>query len=636
LLGIGFTVLIAMSAGTAWLVRHAAGDAQLVNQTVVVQDKLANVLLSVRRAESGQRGYLFTERPVYLEDFSDSEPLAARLLDELRGLVTDNPTRQREVEQIATNVAAKFTEMKRVLGILNAGERDRARVEVLAGEGRRLMNTVREQIEAAIVDEGRLLDQRTIRSQRTNQLLLMMTLLGAAFIIFIGAISISLVQRNARQADIARRELEGTNNNLERIVEFRTADLTEANNEIQRFAYIVSHDLRSPLVNIMGFTSELEALRKDIFDEIARLTAAVSALNGQAEAAAGKVERLGTDFDEALRFIKTSIGNMDRLINAVLKLSREGRRQFHPQTIDVKALLEQISQTVSHRVMELGANLAVEDLPRVESDPLALEQIFANLIDNALKYRRPEDTLHIRLRGRATATHAVYDVVDNGRGIDASDHQRVFELFRRSGRHYRPGEGIGLAHVRALVRPIGRHDRIEIRVGTRKHVHRQPAATVVGECEDRDMNSQLSERPVEIVMIEDDEGHARLIEKNMRRAGINNRITPFSSGSDAVNYLFGANGSGLSNKARPLLILLDLNLPDITGVEILSRIKTNEHLKRVPVVVLTTTDDAIEIQHCYDLGCNIYVTKPVNYESFANAIRQLGLFFSVIQVPAPD
>ena len=150
------------------------------------------------------------------------------------------------------------------------------------------------------------------------------------------------------------------------------------------------------------------------------------------------------------------------------------------------------------------------------------------------------------------------------------------------------------------------------------------------------MNSQISERPVEIVMIEDDEGHARLIEKNIRRAGVNNPITPFTNGTDAVGYLFGADGSGAVNKNKPLLVLLDLNLPDMTGVEILSRVKTNEHLKRVPVVVLTTTDDAVEIQRCYDLGCNVYITKPVNYENFANAIRQLGLFFSVIQVPAPD
>jgi CheY-like chemotaxis protein len=146
----------------------------------------------------------------------------------------------------------------------------------------------------------------------------------------------------------------------------------------------------------------------------------------------------------------------------------------------------------------------------------------------------------------------------------------------------------------------------------------------------------MSELPVEIVMVEDDEGHARLIEKNIRRAGVNNSIRPFTSGTEAVKYLFGADGSGLVNQGKPLLILLDLNLPDMTGVDILKRVKTNEHLKRVPVVVLTTTDDAVEIQRCYDLGCNVYITKPVNYENFANAIRQLGLFFSVIQVPAPE
>jgi CheY-like chemotaxis protein len=143
----------------------------------------------------------------------------------------------------------------------------------------------------------------------------------------------------------------------------------------------------------------------------------------------------------------------------------------------------------------------------------------------------------------------------------------------------------------------------------------------------------MSELPVEIVMIEDDEGHARLIEKNIRRAGVNNRITSFANGTEACSYLFGGDGSGSGNKTKPMLVLLDLNLPDMTGVDILKRIKTNDYLKRVPVVVLTTTDDAVEIQRCYDLGCNVYITKPVNYEAFAQAIRQLGLFLSVIQVP---
>jgi CheY-like chemotaxis protein len=144
----------------------------------------------------------------------------------------------------------------------------------------------------------------------------------------------------------------------------------------------------------------------------------------------------------------------------------------------------------------------------------------------------------------------------------------------------------------------------------------------------------LNGRPVSIVMIEDDEGHARPIEKNIRRAGVNNEIVPFQTGGAALNYLFGADGSGEPSSGRSMLILLDLNLPDMSGVEILRRLKANVHTRCSPVVVLTTTDDSQEIQRCYDLGANVYITKPVDYDGFANAVRQLGLFFAVMQVPA--
>lgn len=139
-------------------------------------------------------------------------------------------------------------------------------------------------------------------------------------------------------------------------------------------------------------------------------------------------------------------------------------------------------------------------------------------------------------------------------------------------------------------------------------------------------------RSVSIVMIEDDEGHARLIEKNIRRAGILNDITHFTDGTSALEWLYNhSHGPALNG---PALVLLDLNLPDMSGTDILAKIKAeNSAIKRTPVVVLTTTDDKVEIQRCYDLGCNVYITKPVNYESFAQAIRQLGLFLSVIQVP---
>jgi CheY-like chemotaxis protein len=146
----------------------------------------------------------------------------------------------------------------------------------------------------------------------------------------------------------------------------------------------------------------------------------------------------------------------------------------------------------------------------------------------------------------------------------------------------------------------------------------------------------MNARPVSIVMVEDDEGHARLIERNIRRAGVNNEILAFRTGAEALAFLLGGDGTAKSNSSRSLLILLDLNLPDMTGVDILTKVKSNEHLKRSPVIILTTTDDEREIKRCYDLGANVYITKPVNYESFANAIQQLGLFLSVMQIPTTD
>ncbi len=140
-------------------------------------------------------------------------------------------------------------------------------------------------------------------------------------------------------------------------------------------------------------------------------------------------------------------------------------------------------------------------------------------------------------------------------------------------------------------------------------------------------------RPVKIVMIEDDEGHARLIEKNIRRAGVTNEIVAFVNGTEALAFLLGADGTGSEHVGKTLLVLLDLNLPDMTGMDILARMRDSAHLKRTMVIILTTTDDPREVHRCYDLGANVYVPKPMQYEKFVNAIQQLGLFLSVMAVP---
>jgi CheY-like chemotaxis protein len=132
---------------------------------------------------------------------------------------------------------------------------------------------------------------------------------------------------------------------------------------------------------------------------------------------------------------------------------------------------------------------------------------------------------------------------------------------------------------------------------------------------------------VTILLVEDDPGHARLIEKNLRRANITNDIVKATDGQQAVDYLFG-NGRALS-----LLVLLDLNLPVLDGYQVLERMKADERTKRIPVIILTTTDDSREVSRCYELGCNVYITKPVDYEQFSEAIRKLGLFMAVLMVP---
>ena len=134
-------------------------------------------------------------------------------------------------------------------------------------------------------------------------------------------------------------------------------------------------------------------------------------------------------------------------------------------------------------------------------------------------------------------------------------------------------------------------------------------------------------------MIEDDGGHARLIERNLRRASVTNRMIHFSDGGSAKRYFDELQWQPA--EVTPILILLDLNLPDISGLEILEYLKLKSHLKRAPVIVLTTTDDQAEIERCYDLGCCVYITKPVDYDQFASAVRQLGLFLAVIKVPGP-
>ncbi len=269
---------------------------------------------------------------------------------------------------------------------------------------------------------------------------------AAAMLALLGIMA--LARRLGRREEAARRQIEtaravlsAANQRLELRVAERTAALVESNRETQRFAYIVSHDLRAPLVNIMGFTSELQGLRDEVLLREAPLDEAAR-------------QRLRADFEEAFGFIGSSIDKMDRLIKAILALSRQGQRVLRPEPLDMDALMRSVVDGVAHRVQQSGTSVTVGDLPGLVADRIAVEQVFANLVDNAVKYLRTDIPGVIAITGSASATSVTYTVADNGRGIDPADRDRVFELFRRAGKQDRPGEGIGLANVRSLIRRL--------------------------------------------------------------------------------------------------------------------------------------------------------------------------------------
>lgn len=140
---------------------------------------------------------------------------------------------------------------------------------------------------------------------------------------------------------------------------------------------------------------------------------------------------------------------------------------------------------------------------------------------------------------------------------------------------------------------------------------------------------------VVLLMAEDDEGHAGLIRKNLQRAGIANEILHFSDGQAILDFLFSRGSGPVRNPSTPYVLLLDIRMPKVSGLEVLEQIKASPDLRSIPVTMITTTDDPREVDRCYFLGCSNYITKPIDYEKFVNAMRQLGLFLSVVQVPQP-
>jgi signal transduction histidine kinase len=448
MLALGFVVLIAMAVLSVVLTQRNRDAFILATQTQTVLSDTTRTIELLGDAETGQRGFLLTLKEGYLTPFTIASTLIPQQISKLVDETSASPIGA-AVQDLATAANAKLAELNETIHLYQSGGQAAALEEVNTDKGKALMDGARIAAKKIRDNQQKQLVDRLEVARATGRILMIAQVGSAVWVLAIAFLTSLGLYRNIRTLNTTQDILEATNANLENIVAVRTGALTQANEEVQKFAYIVSHDLRAPLVNIMGFNSELEAAAKTISKYIQ---------DRQEHEGAAPREVLNAileDVPEALGFIKTSTSKMDRLISAILKLSREGRRNLTPEPIAMKKLLEGIAATLKHRADEMNAEIVVEDVPNLTSDRLAIEQIFGNLLENAVKYLLPGRPGMITIRGLTQTAFAVFEIADNGRGIAPGDRERVFELFRRAGQQDVPGEGIGLAYVRQLVYRLG-------------------------------------------------------------------------------------------------------------------------------------------------------------------------------------
>ena len=457
---IGFACLLAAALAAAWLTARSAEHGRWVNHTYDVEVAVDRARIAIEQSETLRRGYLLSGQSAYLDAYRETVAGVPSAVARVATLTRDNAGQQARIVVLRARLADLFAQRTRTIALVAAGRRADAAAEFAGEVGFRRMRGVRETFDALTAEEQRLLVIRDRDLRGSVAGFFVALALAGLLLVLVTAATLLTVLRYTRDLGRSRADLARLNDTLEDQVRTRTADLSRANEEVQRFAYIVSHDLRSPLVNVMGFTSELDAATKSITQLIDRAEAEAPAIVTREVALAAR-----EDLPEAIAFIRASTAKMDRLINAILKLSREGRRVLSPEAIDMTALVAGIRDSLAHIADERGVEIVVEPLPALVCDRVAVEQIFSNLVENATKYLADDRAARVVVGGTRDGMRGIFTVTDNGRGIDAKDHARIFDLFRRSGRQDTAGEGIGLAHARALAIRLGGMIEVESRLG---------------------------------------------------------------------------------------------------------------------------------------------------------------------------
>ena len=274
------------------------------------------------------------------------------------------------------------------------------------------------------------------------------TFIEVALIAFVGAFILIASHRSITDRKRAEEALQRL-----------TDELARKNTELEQIVYVTSHDLRSPLVNVQGFSKELQASLDDIYG---------ACRSGSVpEDIKDKIAPiLDKDIPETLGFIHKSIAKMDMLLSGLLRLSRLGRAALTIQTLDMNRLMADIVASVKYQLKEKEASLEVGDLPPCQGDAAQVNQLFSNLLENALKFLDPGRKGRIAISGRVEDRRAIYIVEDNGIGIAPEHLVKIFDIFHRLHPDEYSGEGLGLTIVRRVLDRLDGEVWVESVLGT--------------------------------------------------------------------------------------------------------------------------------------------------------------------------
>lgn len=456
-------------------------------------DRVFQLLLS---SQSELRGYVLTGDRDFVAEISRNEAALRVDLQALREMIRDNPQQEVRFQRVLKAAEAKLGYQQKLLELTNSEGVERARDDARGAEGKRLMRDFRSCFDDFRREEEKLDGQRLAALGHETGLQNGLLIGGLILNIGIGAVAAIMFSREMvnrvlvvieNTKRMSRGEplaplLEGSDEISELDAHFHSLadhlkragvrervyqeslerragelarankDLAEKNQEIEMFVYSVSHDLRSPLVNLQGFSQELGRAR----DELQGLVLG-EITDQQRQRARMLVEN---DMTESVGFIKTAVTRLSSIIDALLRLSRAGRVEYRPRKVNVAAMVREIVASMRGTTVVRGAEIVVGDLSDVWADPSALEQIFANLIGNALNYLDPKRPGRIEVGEVSRAVEGVekprvYFVKDNGLGISEKYLHKVFAIFQRLHGEVAVGEGVGLALVRRVVERHG-------------------------------------------------------------------------------------------------------------------------------------------------------------------------------------